>query len=235
MSIIVEYKRGDIVSIFTNAYDLDERVERQMRKIIKTYLKKKKTMEDKIEDKITLKNIIDEIADNHMTKLDIYTNFYSNQNDLLEIASKDNKFILDIFDMNNFIKILETIATSEEIDLFINNDQFRRNILYASLFKIIKDGGAYRGAEYGLLFAKAFNFDIAIPMTYASYDSSMSNPRLKEFIDKYFELGGSINTYWLPNYYSNNIKNKYNMLELQEVVGFIDYLKDNKSYYKKLH
>lgn len=225
------------MSIFTNTYDLDEKIEKQIRKIIKTYFKKKKKMEDKIEDKITLKNMIDEIAENHIIKFDMYTNSYSNENDLLEIASENKKFILDIFDMNKLIKILETVSTKEEIELFNNNDEFRREVLYTSLLEIIKIGGANKGSEYGLVFAKAFNFDISIPMTYASYDGSLNNPRLKEFINKYIELGGSKYVYWLPNYFSKDIKNRFVMEELGDVINYIQYdlSKDKKSYYKKLH
>lgn len=224
------------MSIFTNTYDLDEKIEKEIRKIIKTYFKKKKLMEDKIEDKITLKNMIDEIEENHMTKLDMYTNVYSNQSDLLDIANFSKKEILDIFDMNKLIKILETLATKEEMELFNKNDQFRRDVLYVSLLEMIKLGGANKGSEYGLIFAKAFNFDLSIPMTYASYDSSLNNPRLKEFIDKYIELGGNTQVYWLPNYFSKNIKNRFVMEELNDVIDYIENYSDNKkSYSKKLH
>lgn len=224
------------MSIFTNTYDLDEKIEKEIRKIIKTYFKKKKLMEDKIEDKITLKNMIDEIAENHMTKLDMYTNVYSNQSDLLDIANFSKKEILDIFDMNKLIKILETLATKEEMELFNKNDKFRRDVLYVSLLEMIKLGGANKGSEYGLIFSKAFNFDLSIPMTYASYDSSLNNPRLKEFIDKYIELGGNTQVYWLPNYFSKNIKNRFVMEELNDVIDYIENYSDNKkSYSKKLH
>ena len=81
------------------------------------------------------------------------------------------------------------------------------------------------------------NFDISIPMTYASYDGSLNNPRLKEFINKYIELGGSKYVYWLPNYFSKDIKNRFVMEELGDVINYIQYdlSKDKKSYYKKLH
>lgn len=219
------------MAIFTNSFDLNVKTNKLLKKISKKYLSKKKTYIDKVKDISSLENIVTVIVNNHIRQLNIYVNYYEKQKDLLEVANEDVKKLLDIFNMNNFVKEMDILFTDEIRQLFNNNDKFRRDLLYTSIFEIIKKGGANKGAEYALIFAKAFNFDYAIAMSYASYDSDVNNPRLEEFINKYLELGGSKDVYWLPNYFKKDDKTRFNMEELRDVIEYID---NNKSA-KKLH
>lgn len=203
------------------AYNLDYKIGKRLREEIK------------IDDSLTYDNeekLINLLADWHIKKMDHYSNYY--ENDLLKIANEDTKILLDMFDMNSFMEFLKGKIENYEYDKFENNYTYRRNIMYVALLQIIKNGGAYKGSEYGLIFSKAFNFDYATSMMYASYDSSMLNERFIEFLNKYLEIGGSLNTYWLPNYFSNNTKNKYDMEPLYEVYKYTKMFGNEKILHK---
>ena len=148
---------------------------------------------------------------------------------MLKLAREDKKLLLEIFNMNSLLGNLNKVLKEEEYQRFLNDDSYRRKIMYLSLLQIINQGGKTYGAEYGLVFAKTFNFDLATPMHYASYEDGMSDPRLKEYIEVYLKLGGSKDVYWLPSYYSDNKKQKYNMEELSYIINFLEI----KQYLKK--
>lgn len=210
-------------SIDYKTYDIDTKINNQIKSIRKNYLVKKINDEEKKADNSALSYAIDKISTWYLIRFENVLHMINESNrDLLKVVDLDKRFLLDVFCMNDLTKSLENTLTSEQKKLFENNFEFRRNILYCSLLDIIKKGGPFSGSEFGLVFSKMFNFDYSIAMHYASYDSSFYNPRLKEFINKYLELGGCKQVYWLPNYFSDDEKERFCLEELEDVIRISD-------------
>lgn len=203
------------------AYNLDYKIDKK----IKNEIKKDNNL-----DFDSIKELIVMITNWHIEKINHISKYY--EDDLLHIVDEDVEILLDIFDMNSFLPNIKESLTEYEYNKFVKDDDYRRNIMYVSLLNIINTGGPDIGSEYGLIFSKAFNFDYATSMMYASYDSSMLNKRLSEFINKYLSLGGSTNVYWLPNYFNDNEKDKYIMEPLYEVVKCIKMFENEKILHK---
>lgn len=144
------------------------------------------------------------------------SNLYKNENkSLVDLANEDESTLIELFDMNNLYALLN-FNSNYEREKFKNNDDFRRQVMHVVLYETINRNGKEKGAEYGLIFAKIFNFDLTVPMHYASYNG-MFDERFLKFYDTYLGLGGTPYTYWLPNYFDNDRKSKYNMEDLSDL------------------
>lgn len=195
------------------AYNLDLKKERKINKMLKS---------DKTLNKEVIEKIVSIISAWSICKYNNVTKELYNENNMLKLASEDQKTLLKIFDKSSLLNNLEKVLEKEEYIRFTKNDTYRREIMFLSLIQIIIQGGKTYGAEYGLVFAKTHNFDLSTPMRYASYEEGIKDPKLKEFVDTYLKSGGSKNVYWLPTYYSENKKNKYNMEELEYVISYLE-------------
>lgn len=207
-----------------NAYDIDTIINNLVKKI-----------DNKEGNEKIIKGLISTVSSWYIIKAyNASLNLYGEE-DMLKLASEKQKDLLNIFNAND---LLNEVASKDLIadyytDL-VNNHEFSRDIYFASLLRIIDLGGADKGAEYGLVFAKTFNYDLAIPMRYASYDSNPTNPRLSEFVSKYLELGGNKNVYWLSNYFDEDPKSRYCMEELGYVISCQDVLNAAKKNGKRI-
>lgn len=183
-------------------------IEREEKRLIKTY--------GKI-DKNQLDNLVNAIATYQKTQFEfIPDKLYKNEGkDLIDLAKEDIKLLSEIFDINNLYHMLDC-SKNELTDKFKEEYEFRRRVLGITLYKILSKFGKEKGPEYGLLFAKIHNLNIALPMTYASYNGMFDEKFLK-FFETYKSIGGPSNIYWLPNYYDNDPKSKYNMEDLSEL------------------
>ena len=221
--IIIKRFRGDymkFISSVEKAYNLDIKKERKINEIIK---------KDKTLNKDEINKIISIISAWSICRYQNASKELYNEFNMLKLASENIKLLLEIFNMNSLNANLKEVLSKDEYEKFIKDDAYRREILYLALLQIINQGGKTYGAEYGLVYAKTFNFDLSTPLHYASYDEGMNDPRLKEYINTYLKLGGSKNVYWLPSYYSENKKQKYNMEELKYVIDYFSI----KQYIKK--
>lgn len=208
------------ISSVEKAYNLDIKKERKINEIIK---------KDKTLKKDEINKIISIISAWSICRYQNASKELYNEFNMLKLASENIKLLLEIFNMNSLNANLKEVLSNDEYEKFIKDDAYRREILYLALLQIINQGGKTYGAEYGLVYAKTFNFDLSTPLHYASYDEGMNDPRLKEYINTYLKLGGSKNVYWLPSYYSENKKQKYNMEELKYVIDYFSI----KQYIKK--
>lgn len=208
------------ISSIEKAYNLDIKKERKINEIIK---------KDKTLNKDEINKIISIISAWSICRYQNASKELYNEFNMLKLASENIKLLLEIFNMNSLNANLKEVLSKGEYEKFIKDDAYRREILYLALLQIINQGGKTYGAEYGLVYAKTFNFDLSTPLHYASYDEGMNDPRLKEYINTYLKLGGSKNVYWLPSYYSENKKQKYNMEELKYVIDYFSI----KQYIKK--
>ncbi len=208
------------ISSVEKAYNLDIKKERKINEIIK---------KDKTLNKDEINKIISIISAWSICRYQNASKELYNEFNMLKLASENIKLLLEIFNMNSLNANLKEVLSKGEYEKFIKDDAYRREILYLALLQIINQGGKTYGAEYGLVYAKTFNFDLSTPLHYASYDEGMNDPRLKEYINTYLKLGGSKNVYWLPSYYSENKKQKYNMEELKYVIDYFSI----KQYIKK--
>jgi len=204
------------------AYNLELRKERNLNCI----LKKNKTLnKEKIEKIVSIISAWSICRYNNASK-ELY-----NEINMLKLANEEQKLLLQIFDKSHLFANLEKVLEQDEVKKFLSDDNYRREVMFLSLIQIIIQGGKTYGAEYGLVFAKTHNFDLGVPMHYASYECGMNDPKLKEYIDAYLKSGGSKDVYWLPKYYEENKKNKYNMEELEYVINYLqlnDYIKQKK-------
>lgn len=204
------------------AYNLELKKERKINQMIKN---------DKSLDKEQLEKIISVISAWSICRYNNASKELYNENNIIKLASEEQKILLQIVDKSNLLNNLGKVLEFDEYNKFKEDDIYRRDVMYLSLIQIIIQGGKTKGAEYGLVFAKTHNFDLAIPMHYASYEQGMKDPKLKEYIDTYLKSGGSKNVYWLPSYYSENKKNKYDMEELDYVINYLqlnEYVKQKK-------
>lgn len=208
------------ISSTEKAYNLELKKEKQINELLK---------KDKSISKEEVEKIISIITAWSICRYSNASKELYKDSNMLKLAREDKKLLLEIFNMNSLLGNLNKVLKEEEYQRFLDDDSYRRKIMYLSLLQIINQGGKTYGAEYGLVFAKTFNFDLATPMHYASYEDGMSDPKLKEYIDIYLKSGGSKDVYWLPSYYSDNKKNKYNMEELRYVMSFLEI----KQYVKK--
>lgn len=195
-------------SSMEKAYNLELVIERLKRNILK---------KDETVNKQHLNELINTIALYHKDRFERVPNqLYKDENkDLVDLAKEDDKTLTEIFNMNNLYQLLRLHPNNTKTK-YKDDDNFRRRVMHVVLYEIIEQNGKEKGAEYGLLFAKIFNFDLAVPMHYASYDG-MFDHRFLKFYDTYLGLDGSPYTYWLPNYYDNDPKSKYNLEDLSEL------------------
>ena len=205
------------------SYNLEYKIEKGIMNLIKA--------DNKI-DKKNLEQLVNKVAYHH---IDQFTNvpkkLYPNDNkDLVDIAKEPQENLLKIFNIDRLYKSLN-LNPNYVVKKFENNDEFRRKVMKISLYKIISSGGKNYGSEYGLIYAKTFNFLLDTPMRYVSYKDGILDERFIKYVDTYLELGGSPNVYWLKNYFSDNTKAKYDIEELGEVIKILNlYLKERKRY-----
>ena len=210
--------------------DLNFKIENKLKESYKNYIEKNKNSINEYENISILKRVVEEIANWHIWHTEVYSE-YLKKEQLLDLAYEDKKILLDVFDMNKLMAKLDIIMSEKIKDLFNKNDEFKRNVMYISMLRIIEIGGKDKGSEYALIFAKAFNFDYGVTMQYASYSGSMTDPRLIKFIETYLNLGGSTKVYWLPNYFDE--KDRYNMEELEYIIKVNKELNKVQKTYKK--
>lgn len=189
-------------------YNLEYRIEKEEKKLLK---KDSKLSKSELDELINLVAYYHKNQFMHVPK-ELYK---TNDKDLVDLAREDQKLLIEIFDNNNLYNLLDRHKNYAK-EKFKNEDNFRRKVLELSLYEIIEQNGKGKGSEYGLLFAKIFNFDIALPMSYASYDG-IFDPKFVKFYSTYLDLNGSKNIYLFPNYYSGDPKSKYNMEDLSEL------------------
>ncbi|MBE6159907.1 MAG: hypothetical protein E7157_02545 [Lactobacillales bacterium] len=201
------------ISATEKAYNLELKKERKMNKMLKS---------DKSLNKETIEKIVSIISAWSICRYNNASKKLYKENNLLKLASEEQKVLLQIFDKNSLFNNLEKVLEKYEYNKFKEDDNYRRSVMYLSLIQIIIQGGKTFGAEYGLVFAKTHNFDLATPMHYASYENGLTNPKLKEYIDVYLKSGGSKDVYWLPTYYSENKKDKYSMEELGYIIKYLE-------------
>lgn len=141
---------------------------------------------------------------------------------ILPIIEKNGEELLKDFDYNKFNQI---IKSNNEIELkFNDNEDIREKILNIVLLSIIKDGGKTKGPELSLLFSKVFiNLGFkCLPeysMRYASYQNGIIDDNYIRFVNAYMDLPYSTSyIYLLPDYFDSNIKKKYNVEDLTDIL-----------------
>lgn len=187
--------------------------------VIKEELIKKLIKEDKKLNKEELSNLIEETTNWHIRKMDYFKNELYKDESLLNLALESKQLLLEMFDNNSLFQHL-FVQKSYENKKFINDDQFRRKVLLATLYNVINKGNKQYGSEYGLVYSKTYNFDLTIPFRYVSYSNGMVDPELKKYIDVYSNLGGPIDTYFLPKYFESDKKDRYDIEFLSTILTY---------------
>ena len=195
-------------SITEKSYNLELVVKR-----LERHLAKKDT---KINEK-QLSGLVNTVAVYYKNKFkSIPEELYKGENkDLLDLAKEDENTLRELFEIGNLYQLLD-LTSNYEKEKFKKDDDFRRQVMRIVLYETIEQNGKGAGAEYGLVFAKIFNFDLSIPMLYASYDG-MFDERFLKFYDTYLGIGGSPYAYWLPNYFDENNHSRYDMEDLSDL------------------
>lgn len=208
---------------FKNTNDKIYNLDNKKQKIIKNLIKEDIQLND-----LSLNELINLVALYHNNKFrQIPAQLYDNNGDLIDVSKESKELLLEIFNIDELYKMIDENSNYEK-EKFEKNDVFRRNIMNAALYQIIMLGGKEKGPEYGLIFAKMFNYDIEVPMQYASYDG-IYDVRFIKYVDTYLGLGGSNSIFWLPNYFSENKKDKYVMEPLYEITDRIkEYINKSK-------
>lgn len=196
---------------FRSSYEKSFNVERKLNKLesnLSEYLKKKNI-------KLSTKQI-DELVEIVSSWFISRVNEISNSDyEVLDLVLEEQTRILDFLNINGLYKVLDKNKINVD---FINNDEFRREILFTTQYKILSVLGN-KGSEYVLLFEKAFNFDFEPAIRYASYDDGIFSEEYMRFLDTYLKLGGATNAYVLKDYYSGDENNKYCTEELSTIIN----------------
>ena len=190
---------------FKSATEKIYNLENKKQKVIKNLIKEDNSLrEDNLNELINLISIY------HINKFKTLSqHLYNNKENLVDVAKESKELLLKIFNINNLYQLLKQ-NPSYENQRFEKDDEFRRKIMNASLYQVISIGGKEKGPEYGLIYAKMFNYSLGLPMQYASYNG-IYDERFIKYVDTYLGLGGSDKLYWLPNYFDSTEKNKYSM------------------------
>lgn len=178
-------------------------------------------------DKQQLDGLVNTIAIYHKNQFKFIPNrLYQNQDkEFIDLALEDSQKLATFFNISNLYQLLK-VNTNSIKQKYAQDDNFRREIMNIVLYEIIEQGGKDQGAEYGLVFAKTFNFNLAIPMHYATYDGTYDYRFLK-FYDVYKNIGGSLYVNILPNYYTKTDKSRYYTDDLSELAPELDYIINN--------
>lgn len=140
--------------------------------------------------------------------------------------------VLDLFKEKN-IELPEDNELSKEL-YNINNCKYQKEeLLNCVMYRIIERGGNRIGPRRGFLFAKEFNRNIDIPM---SYGFDYSDPGLKDFINEYIKAGGSKDLKCYEDYFWKiNNKDKINTVSIEKLLLTInDYTTEEIELYQKL-
>lgn len=140
--------------------------------------------------------------------------------------------VLDLFKEKN-IELPKNNELEKELDNINNCKYQKEELLNCVMYRIIERGGNRIGPRRGLLFAKEFNRNIDIPM---SYGFDYSDPGLKSFINEYLKLGGSKNLKCYEDYFWNvNNKDKVNTVSIEKILlNLNDYTAEEIELYQKL-
>ena len=142
----------------------------------------------------------------------------NNNNDILDYATLSKLVILDNL---NFNGLLQDFSDNKIEARFKDDFSFRREILFATQYKVLSVLGKSKGSEYALVFEKAFNFSYDPSIRYASYDTGIYGEEYMRFLDIYLKIGGSTGVYILKDYYSKDPIRRYNMEELTTIIDEI--------------
>ena len=142
----------------------------------------------------------------------------NNNNDILDYALLSKLVILDHL---NFNGLLQDFSDNKIEARFKDDFSFRREILFATQYKVLSVLGKSKGPEYALVFEKAFNFSYDPSIRYASYDTGIYGEEYMRFLDIYLKIGGSTGVYILKDYYSKDPIRRYNMEELTTIIDEI--------------
>lgn len=171
----------------------------------KMYFKKEKNVITKFNDDIKIK-----ISENgvFIIKNGKYIQVSKdNVNDipLNNLAILLEKNGINLADNNNLLLLLKTIR--KYYDEIYLNDQ----ILNCVMYRIIERGGNNIGPRRGLLFAKEFARNKEIPIIYGI---DLNDSDLFNFINAYFDLGGTSELICYVNYFNSNKIKKIKLSDL---------------------
>ncbi len=220
----------NILNLTNKSYDINFKIDNEVRKCCRKYIKCTNVVDEYMNISM-LKGVIKNIAEWYMKNFDTLKEAL-NKEELVDLALEDKELLMKHINIYQLKAQLLISLTYEQKELFVNNESFKRKMIYLSMLKIIELGGKDKGSEYALIFAKKYDLDYAPAMQYASYSGKITDERLKKFINIYLQLGGSKDVYWLPNYFKE--KNRYDMEELEDVIRINNELSSTQKKYKKI-
>lgn len=140
--------------------------------------------------------------------------------------------LLDLFKEKG-IELPKNNELEKELNKINNCKYQKEELLNCVMYRIIERGGNRIGPRRGFLFAKEFNRDIDIPM---SYGFDYSDPELKAFINEYIKAGGSKDLKCYEDYFWKiNNKDKVNTVSIQKILlDLNDYTSEEIELYQKL-
>jgi hypothetical protein len=95
------------------------------------------------------------------------------------------------------------------------------------MYRIIERGGNGIGPRKGFQFAQEFGRDINIPMMYGV---EFSDPGLRNFVNEYLKVGGSINLECYQNYHNRKSnKEKLDIITIADILKLEDNYTDEEN------
>lgn len=166
--------------------------------------------------KFEVDKLVNKVSSWYISKMNELTK--NNNNDILDYATLSKLVLLNYL---NFNGLLQDFSDNKIEAKFKDDFSFRREILYATQYKILSVLGKSKGPEYALIFEKAFNFSYDTSIRYASYDTGIYGEEYMRFLDIYLKIGGSTGVYILKDYYSIDPTRRYNVEELTTIIDEI--------------
>lgn len=117
----------------------------------------------------------------------------------------------------------DTLGVLSEIEKCIADYELRcslkEGILDAVMYRVVDRGGRFYGALRGLIFAEEFNRDMTKPMQYITNDNFR---KIKELINKYLHLGGSLDINCYTDYFDMDDKDILDEICLRDQLAIIN-------------
>ena len=142
--------------------------------------------------------------------------------------------IIDVINLLNAngVKITSKNSFVKAVEKYELQKQLKDRMLDAVMYRIIERGGNRVGPKRGFLFAKEFNRNIDVPM---SYGLDFSDPYLNHFINLYLKSGGNPDLVCIEDYFrSMGDYRDLNFVNIRESFRARRYTEEEKELAKKL-
>lgn len=164
---------------------------------------------------------------NGFVKIADYVELLNNSNIQFKEENFIGKHIKEVYDYLKKLKLdIDLREMKDTIENYENFEYMKQKFLDCVMYNIIERGGNRIGPKRGLIFAREFKRDINIPM---KYGVDTSDPKLREFMNVYFKLGGSKTLECIDGYFNRDCDNyPFKTINMKEIIKITKYTEEDE-------